>query len=280
MGLINWVQNRLNTKQEKKRPAATAAAAGSSARNAPAREHFRDQEYDARDERSAGDWSMLSIGTLGNEQPTAPAEDQAVPDFTVEEVKKLQDALNKLLRRAKSKSSARGSTAGAGDDDQSLPLDRFLNCPSSLEVDRRLSLRLQAPDAAGQNGAEFSPDTQIILTKARELLASTTGGGGVKQKSFKFLLKKMFVCGGGFAPQPSFKDPVETKLEKLFRTMLHKKMSAARQSNAASSSRKYYLEDKQMEKIQMDGCYEEEDDNGEDVSKWDKTDSDFIVLEV
>ncbi|CAM0906738.1 unnamed protein product [Alopecurus aequalis] len=279
MGIINWVQNRLNTKQEKKRPA--TAAPGSSARNAPAREHCRDQEY-PREDKSAGDWSLLSIGTLGNEQPTpAPAEDQAVPDFTIEEVKKLQDALNKLLRRAKSKSSARGSTAGAGDEEQNLPLDRFLNCPSSLEVDRRLSLRLQAADA-GQNGAEFSPDTQIILSKARELLGSTTGGGGgVKQKSFKFLLKKMFACRGGFAPQPSFKDPVETKLEKLFRTMLHKKMSAPRPSNAASSSRKYYLEDKPMEKIQMDGCYEEEeDDNGEDVCKWDKTDSDFIVLEV
>ena len=182
-----------------------------------AREHCRDQEY-AREEKSAGDWSLLSIGTLGNEQPT-PAEDQAVPDFTIEEVKKLQDALNKLLRRAKSKSSARGSTAGAGDEEHNLPLDRFLNCPSSLEVDRRLSLRLQAADAGagvGQNGAEFSPDTQIILSKARELLASTNGGGGgVKQKSFKFLLKKMFVCRGGFAPQPSFKDPVETKLEKV-----------------------------------------------------------------
>jgi hypothetical protein len=62
--------------------------------------------------------------------------------------------------------------------------------------------------------------------------------------------------------------------------MLHKKMSAARPSNAASSSRKYYLEDKQMEKIQMDGCHEEkEDDNEEDVSKWDKTDSDCKLLE-
>ena len=59
--------------------------------------------------------------------------------------------------------------------------------------------------------------------------------------------------------------------------MLHKKMSAPRPSNAASSSRKYYLEDKPMEKIQMDGCYEEEeeeDDNGEDVFKWDKTHTD------
>ncbi|KQK15267.2 hypothetical protein BRADI_1g21555v3, partial [Brachypodium distachyon] len=233
---------------------------------------------------AGNDWSLLSIGTLGNEPEPPPAMPDQVPDFTIDEVKKLQEALNKLLRRAKSKSSARGSTAGstagAGDEDPNqLPLDRFLNCPSSLEVDRSLSLRLQG--GGGQNG-EFSPDTQIILTKARELLVGTNAGAGaIKQKSFKFLLKKMFACRGGFAPAPTLKDPVETRLEKLFKTMLQKKMSA-RPSNAASSSRKYYLEDKPMGKIRMDRFPDEdEDDNGEDdIFKWDKTDSDFIVLEV
>lgn len=134
-------------------------------------------------------------------------------DFTIEEVKKLQDALNKLLRRAKSKSSSsRGS--GATDEDRAsqLPLDRFLNCPSSLEVDRRISLRHAAGDG-GENG-EFSPDTQIILSKARDLLVNSNGTA-IKKKSFKFLLKKMFVCHGGFAPAPSLKDPVESRMEKV-----------------------------------------------------------------
>jgi hypothetical protein len=38
-----------------------------------------------------------------------------------------------------------------------------------------------------------------------------------------------------------------------------------------------------MEKIQMDGCHEDEEeevDNGEDVSKWDKTDSDCKLLDL
>lgn len=133
-------------------------------------------------------------------------------DFTIEEVKKLQDALNKLLRRAKSKSSSRGS--GATDEDRAsqLPLDRFLNCPSSLEVDRRISLRHAAGDG-GENG-EFSPDTQIILSKARDLLVNSNGTA-IKKKSFKFLLKKMFVCHGGFGPAPSLKDPVESRMEKV-----------------------------------------------------------------
>ncbi|EEE67587.1 hypothetical protein OsJ_25119 [Oryza sativa Japonica Group] len=199
-------------------------------------------------------------------------------------VKKLQEALNKLLRRAKSTKSGsrRGSTAAEHDADERsssssssgsqllLPLDRFLNCPSSLEVDRRV---------AAADG-EFSPDTQIILSKARDLLVNTNGGGAIKQKSFRFLLKKMFVCRGGFspspAPPPTLKDPVESRIEKLFRTMLHKRMNARPSNAAASSSRKYYLEDKPREKMQREHLHDDEDDdeNAEDIFKWDKTDSD------
>jgi len=180
------------------------------------------QEH-AREEKQSpnGDWpqGLLSIGTLGDESPPdgAPLASQAaadVPDFTIEEVKKLQDALNKMLRRAKSKSSSRGS--GATDEDRAcsqLPLDRFLNCPSSLEVDRRISMRHAAAGDGGENG-EFSPDTQIILSKARDLLVNSNGAA-IKHKSFKFLLKKMFACRGGFGPAPSLKDPVESRMEKV-----------------------------------------------------------------
>ncbi|KAL6855885.1 hypothetical protein ACP4OV_018687 [Aristida adscensionis] len=295
MGIINWVQNRLNSKQEKRR-SGEAAAAGSSARGVPVRESCRRQDH-GREENvdggGGGDWphqGFFSIGTLGNESPphgAAAAAGEEVPDFTIEEVKKLQDALNKLLRRAKSKSSARGSAAT--DDDRAagslqLPLDRFLNCPSSLEVDRRLSLKQQHPDAGEGAGAgaggEFSPDTQIILSKARDLLVNSNGAA-IKHKSFKFLLKKMFVCRGGFAPAPSLKDPVESRMEKLFRTMLQKKMNA-RPSNAnAASSRKYYLEDKPSGRMIRDRRRDEDDDDkGSDSFKWDKTDTDFIVLEI
>jgi len=154
---------------------------------------------------------LLSIGTLGSEEPPPPAA-QDLPEFTVEEVKKLQDALAMLLRRAKSKSSARGSAAG----EDRPPLDRFLNCPSCLEVDRRVQTTAKHGECGGgQEGeGDLSPDTKIILTRARDLLDS---GGGIKQRSFKFLLKKMFACNGGFsaAPPRSLKDPVESRMEKV-----------------------------------------------------------------
>uniref|UniRef100_A0A0E0EEA9 NGR2 n=1 Tax=Oryza meridionalis TaxID=40149 RepID=A0A0E0EEA9_9ORYZ len=293
MGIINWMQNRLSTaKQDKRRTEATAAAAvASSARRRGGGGGESCRQEEARDEiKIAGD-HLLSIGTLGNESPPPPATAaEEVADFTIEEVKKLQEALNKLLRRAKSTKqsggSRRGSTAAEHDADERsssssggqllLPLDRFLNCPSSLEVDRRV---------AAADG-EFSPDTQIILSKARDLLINTNGGGAIKHKSFRFLLKKMFVCRGGFspspAPPPTLKDPVESRIEKLFRTMLHKRMNARPSNAAASSSRKYYLEDKPREKMQREHLHDDEDDdeNGEDIFKWDKTDSDFIVLEM
>jgi hypothetical protein len=77
-------------------------------------------------------------------------QEQDLPDFTVEEVKKLQDALAKLLRRAKSKSSGRRSAVS----EDMPPLDRFLNCPSSLEVDRRAQTNKHA-----EGDGDLSPDT-------------------------------------------------------------------------------------------------------------------------
>ena len=160
---------------------------------------------------------LLSIGTFGNEEPppaTAQEQEQDLPEFTVEEVKKLQDALAMLLRRAKSKSSARGSAAG----EDRPPLDRFLNCPSCLEVDRSVQTTTKHGECDGHEGeGDLSPDTKIILTRARDLLDSGSGGGSIKQRSFKFLLKKMFACNGGFsaAPPRGLKDPVESRMEKV-----------------------------------------------------------------
>jgi hypothetical protein len=81
-------------------------------------------------------------------------------------------------------------------------------------VERRV-VQTTATNHGGQEEGDLSPDTKIILNRARDLLDS--GGGGIKQRSFKFLLKKMFACNGGFsaAPPRSLKDPVESRMEKV-----------------------------------------------------------------
>ncbi|KAL6878214.1 hypothetical protein ACP4OV_012384 [Aristida adscensionis] len=274
MGIINWVQNRINGKTETRRShGAAARSSRASAHELGAAVHEGYQfGHEAEKHVKAEQWpqaGFLSIGTLGNDKPPAPGDHRTaedIPEFTVEEVRKLQDALARLLRRAKSKS-------GAGGEDRP-PLDRFLNCPSSLEVDRRVQRKHGDGDGDGENG-DLSPETKIILTKARDLLDS---GGSVKRKSaFRFLLKKMFVCNGGFAaPAPSLKDPVESRMDKFFRTVLSKKINV-RPSNGAPSSKKYFLEDRPKGNRQGDDCEEREE---EESCRWDRTDSEYIVLEI
>ncbi|RWW16610.1 hypothetical protein GW17_00019501 [Ensete ventricosum] len=169
--------------------------------------------------------ALLAIGTFGikdmKQDPPQIAENldasEDLPDFTVEEVNTLQKELAKLLSR-KPKCSTRGSQIAEEEEEEeeeeeggggraNLPLNRFLNCPSSLEVDRTTSLKLD-------NRGDLSPYTKVMLSKAKDALLGNRNA--VKKKSLSFLLKKIFVCGSGFEPPPSFRDPIpEPRIEKI-----------------------------------------------------------------
>ncbi|RWW54863.1 hypothetical protein BHE74_00038535 [Ensete ventricosum] len=167
--------------------------------------------------------ALLAIGTFGikdmKQDPPQIAENldasEDLPDFTVEEVNTLQKELAKLLSR-KPKCNTRGSQIAEEEEEEeeeggggraNLPLNRFLNCPSSLEVDRTTSLKLD-------NRGDLSPYTKVMLSKAKDALLGNRNA--VKKKSLSFLLKKIFVCGSGFEPPPSFRDPIpEPRIEKI-----------------------------------------------------------------
>lgn len=224
------------------------------------------------------DWphGLLAIGTFGNkdlkENPEVqtpqenPSSSQELPDFTPEEVGKLQKELTKLLSR-KPDHNAAGEIVD-------LPLDKFLNCPSSLEVDRRICSTLSSETEDRDEDIERT--ISVLLSKCKDVCIDKSKKS-IGKKSVSFLLKKMFVCQGGFGPAPSLRDTLqETKLEKLLRTMLHKKIYP--QNNSRTSSMKKYIEDKQVVKRGNDDeTREEKINNG---CKWDKTDSEYIVLEM
>lgn len=165
------------------------------------------------------DWphGLLAIGTFGNndlkenpeiqntqENPSA-SEEEEVLDFTPEEVGKLQKELTKLLSR---KSNKEKETAD-------LPLDRFLNCPSSLEVDRRISNALCTDSF--RSDEDIDRTISVILGRCKEMCAENKKKA-IGKKSISFLLKKMFVCGSGFAPAPSLRDTFqESRMEKVRR---------------------------------------------------------------
>ncbi|XP_020103858.1 uncharacterized protein LOC109720914 [Ananas comosus] len=264
MRILNWVQNKLNGKQEKKR-----CEAGASLARHPCKQEFNNWPQ-----------ALLSIGTFGNkdlrEEPKrddfshdlCPSQD--LPDFTLEDVKKLQEELTKLLRRklkSKRKSSEKGEEERAN-----LPLNRFLNCPSSLDFDRTVPRYLRDGFDSNENGG-LSTNTEIIFSEAGDLL--TNNCSAIQPKSLTFLLKNFFVCRGGFVSGPNLRDPIpESRIDKILRMMIHKKIYPG---SSVSTSTKKYLEDKHMEKVQESDKGEE---RGEDRCKWVKTDSDFIVLEM
>nr|XP_019704802.1 uncharacterized protein LOC105042073 [Elaeis guineensis] len=246
MRILNWVQKKFIGRQKKNK-----IDIGSSSAHYTAMPDIRKDEF--------SDWpqALLTIGTFGNsesKEDTATydsSEDlhslQDQPDLMLEEVIKFQKELAKLLA-LKPKSSTDGSEMGCEKNKFCDGLDDEDNC-------------------------ENSPNSKIILNRAKKLLADHSSA--IKKKSISFLLKKMFACNSGFGPAHNLRDPFpESKIEKLLKTILHKKIHP---QNSNSTSKMKYLEKKQEETTHAeDKMHEKEKDGG----KWVKTDSEYIVLEM
>lgn len=270
MKFFGWVQNKLNGKAIQQTNAV------------PTSHHLVNQGTSNKEEFSDWPQSLLTIGTFGTndlkDNPPSeietheeenPSSSPDLSEFTPEEVGHLQKELIKLLKRKPAKQE---------DQNSDLPLDRFLNCPSSLEVSRRLS-----------NAACIDPDYKeddiertisVIIGKCKEVWAEKSKKD-IGKKSLTFLLKKMFVCSSGFTPAPSLRDPLpESRMEKLLRTILKKKIYPQHPSRATSMKR--YIEGKNAQKKKDEDEEEQEPQRprASDGSKWVKTDSEFIVLEI
>lgn len=154
---------------------------------------------------------MLAIGTFGNKDEITKQEDdpssssEEIPDFTPEEIGKLQKELTKLLRRK----------PNVEKEISELPLDRFLNCPSSLEVDRRISNALCSELSDDHKDEDIEKTLSVILDKCKDICAEKSKKS-IGKKSISFLMKKMFVCRSGFDPTPSLRDSLqESRMEKV-----------------------------------------------------------------
>ncbi|XP_049366665.1 protein DEEPER ROOTING 1-like [Solanum verrucosum] len=285
MQLFSWMQNKFNGGQGNK----------VQTKNQPSKEP-RNEEFNGWPD------SLLAIGTFGasssslkpknqndndNDNDNEISEDvnyyneeSSSPDlaeFTPEEVGKLQKELTKLL--SKKPAAAAKLAAAEGRQDGNLPLDRFLNCPSSLEVDRRTSSRFSSTNSEiyeNLDEEEIDRTIRAIIGRCKDHVCKTNNKKTVNgMKSVTFLLKKMFVCSSGFAPTPNLRDTFpESRMEKLLRTILSKKIIP---QSASRISTKRYLEDRCAPKEEVE---DKKRDKTCDGSKWVKTDSDFIVLEI
>ncbi|KAM1240825.1 hypothetical protein ACFX2J_046096 [Malus domestica] len=255
------MQNKINGKQGNKKPN-TVSTTTYSAKQEP-REEFSDWPH-----------GLLAIGTFGNnelkEKKAAQSQDiqedpssseEILDNFTSEEVGKLQKELTKLLTR---KPDIEKQIAD-------LPLDRFLNCPSSLEVDRRTSNALCSDSSDDHKDEDIEKTISVILGRCKDIYADNKKAIG--KKSISFLLKKMFVCRSGFAPASSLRDTLqESRMEKLLRVMLNKNIINPQGASRASSMKKY-LEDRQNPTKKGNNNEDDTKEKINDGCKWVKTDS-------
>ncbi|KAL6560008.1 hypothetical protein OROGR_005125 [Orobanche gracilis] len=271
------MQSKINGGEGAKRPNAVPATTNHNKNKEPPNQEFSDWPH-----------GLLAIGTLGNtglkknkqefrveqiSEIEIPQELQcSSPDFsefTADEVGKLQKELKNLL----TKKPAELPTPITAD----LPLDRFLNCPSSLEVERMISNRF----STYSDEEEIDRAIRIILGRCKDVCEKKNKTLG--RKSLSFLVKKMFACTSGFAPTPSLRDTFqESRMEKLMRTLLTKKMYYQNSYREPSSSSKKYLEDYRPTASKAKENEEEDQPHSKDRvgSKWNKTDSEYIVLEI
>ncbi|KAL6137404.1 hypothetical protein ACLB2K_062696 [Fragaria x ananassa] len=269
MRLFGWVQDKLHGKQGNKKPN-TASTSTHLVKPEPG-EEFSDWPH-----------SLLAIGTFGNNnlkestdyqsqhiQEESSSSDEILENFTPEEVGKLHKELTKLLTR---KPDIEKEIAA-------LPLDRFLNCPSSLEVDRRTSNAL-CSDSDDHKDEDIEKTISVILGRCKDIYADNNKKA-IGKKSISFLLKKMFVCRSGFAPAPSLRDSFqESRMEKFLRLMLNKKIINPQNSSRASSMKKYLEDTRQNPTKKGNNNEEDKKEKINDGCKWVKTDSEYIVLEI
>ncbi|KAF3773519.1 hypothetical protein EJ110_NYTH55155 [Nymphaea thermarum] len=279
---------------------AAVAAASLSVSNEGNANHINPRKDDAISEAnsskrigSKGGWQqgLLTIGTFGNteidekvgedseehDQNSSSGRIPELTEFTTEEIGKLKQELTKYLAL---KHSCRRAGAGEKQDPPSkggsarrsdCPLNKFLNCPSSLDVDRISSLR-HACDSSSEN--EDPDNYYVVPTKVKDVCRADAASAGIRQRSISLLLKKMFVCEGGFTLAPSIREPqlVQSRMEKLMKAILHHKIYPQH-----SNSGKKLILSKSTEKTDGE---EESRARESDRCKWVKTDSEFIVLEM
>ncbi|KAJ6799190.1 uncharacterized protein M6B38_207985 [Iris pallida] len=247
MNILSWMQTKLDRRVlQEKLQKPTSSSPSAQCRPPPP---SRKEEF--------SDWPeiLLAIGTLGNKKANeeAPVPERDGPPPQAGDIG-IDEATEKATADDQTLSMASEADQGPGDDhDDEVVI------------------------------VEASPGAETVLNKAKDLLADKKGG--IRERSLPFLLKKMFVCHGGFGPTPSLKDPLtESRADKIMRTLPHKKIHP---QSTLQPLAKRMLTKKLLGRRREEILWSEEEaaakaktERGDDRNKWVKTDSEYFVLEI
>ncbi|MCD7450873.1 hypothetical protein HAX54_008847 [Datura stramonium] len=218
------------------------------------------------------DWpnELLAIGTFGSlkdcgnlNQPTC-RPDQSL---TAEEVGQLHKELKHLF--PEESTTPLSAKLGSKKD-----LEKFFDCLQNLVGDDHKVIE--------NKESIFKRGSSLVRGRAQEESVQLENtNSAISKKSLSYLLKKILFCSAGFTPPPPLplRDPVlpqskfeKSRMEKILRAILHKKIYPQAASPRATTTRKRYLDNGcVIESDSEDETFETVRDNG---SKWDKSDSD------
>ncbi|KAM1155859.1 hypothetical protein ACFX2B_026445 [Malus domestica] len=226
----------------------------------PSLKFFDDEKVQQKPSKEeANEWhhGLLAVGTLGNgdlklDQQTnpPPSPNDHLHDFTPEEATHIQNELSSYLNQ---------SNSAALLELEKAP-NKFLSNQSSLKPEITSTDNVDCDELPKENMSPFQRSSSVVLSRGKDVCLDNTNST-IGKKSLSFLLKKVFVCSSGFAPAaaaPGLRDPVpESRMEKILRAILHKKIYP-QSSSTSTMSMKKYLENSNPKSAK---------------AKWDKTDS-------
>ncbi|XP_021835964.1 protein NEGATIVE GRAVITROPIC RESPONSE OF ROOTS isoform X2 [Spinacia oleracea] len=264
--IFSWVHDKLNGRSQ----------ANNSNTNVYASNKNQTPQIGGQKEEFS-DWpqGFLSIGTLFNKSSkdvdTTTKEkspQNPILDFTLEEVKELQKELNALMS-----------------SNHHDCFSSFETCPCNKKGDDEG----EEEDDEEEEEIEDQHDTTIVTNnKGKDVYLDNNGSKLIGKKSLSFLLKKAFICGvGGLGPTPSLKDPTlpvpKSRLSKILRAMLRKKIYPQSSCPTTTMSRKKCLRVNNNRQTGRMINYDDEDEldvEEDNRIKWDKSDTEYIVLEI
>ncbi|RDX78750.1 hypothetical protein CR513_40918, partial [Mucuna pruriens] len=275
--ILEWMQNRLNGSNGKKKHASSISTT-----------HYMLHEP-CKQEFSDWPQALLAIGTFGSNnmkedsggRNNNTAEDSSsfqdcTQEVTLEEVRNLQNEFSIFF-----KGQVEPNLAGEQEEHTNDLIKERLN-----SEDSRLEHEGKENESLSDGCGNFYPSNSIIYSRGKDCCLDHSSKRGVGKKSLSFLLKKMLVCRSGFQPTPPlFKDPLstESRMEKILRAILHKKIYPQGSCSTTRFTKKY-LETTPISQFDDDYDDEEEEEEfataKENGSKWVKTDSEYIVLEI
>nr|XP_017222355.1 PREDICTED: uncharacterized protein LOC108199121 isoform X2 [Daucus carota subsp. sativus] len=236
-------------------------------------------------EEEHSDWphGLLAIGTFGNKNVNAIPEtcnlqssklsQDNSKDIDHEEFRNHQKKSNIILDRQDPESNV------ANELESHHILEKTFKTSSTSDINRPSSYTV-SDDIGDEDGPFQLISGTVVINRGKESHLDSTKNASIGKESLSLLLKKMFKSE--ITPTSSLRDSFpearleKSRMNKIFRSVLNKKIFPQSLSTKATSTKKC-LNNKQHCMSDGKNILAEEISAG---SKWVKTDSDFIVLEI